>query len=184
MNKAIFLDRDGTIIRHVDFLNKASQIRLLRGVARAIVSFKKLGFLVIIVTNQPIIAKGFCTFDDIDKVHEKMNKLLAQNGAKIDAVYICPHHPERGFKGEISELKIECNCRKPKPGLLLQAMKEHNISANESWMIGDKESDIIAGKNAGCRTILLTSEKRISFEIMPHKILSNLAEAVDYIVNN
>lgn len=184
MKKAIFLDRDGVINEQIDNIINPDQFKMIIGVPETIKKINGSEYLAIIATNQPIIAKGFCTFDDIGKIHEKMNGLLARNGARIDAIYICPHHPERGFKGEISELKIECNCRKPKPGLLLKAIKDHNINAKDSWMIGDKESDIIAGKNAGCKTILLTKEKRISLGIMPNKIFPNLAEAIDYILYN
>lgn len=156
--RAIFLDRDGTINKYVGFLRDIDDFELLPDAAEAIRFINDHGFLVIVVTNQPVIARGEVTWDELETIHNKMETLLGEEGAYLDAIYFCPHHPDKGFAGEIESLKINCGCRKPKPGLLLQAAKDFNIDLNQSWMIGDSLRDIEAGKNAGCKTILLTGE--------------------------
>lgn len=155
--KAIFLDRDGTINKYVGFLRSADEFELLPGVAEALKIINQSGYLAIVVTNQPVIARGEMTFEELDVVHNKMETLLGKEGAYVDAIYYCPHHPHRGYEGERPELKIDCNCRKPKPGMLLKAAKDFNIDLSESFMIGDSENDMQAGKNAGCKTVLLDS---------------------------
>lgn len=153
--KAIFLDRDGTINKYVGFLRKEEELELLEGVSEAIKKINESGYLAIVVTNQPVIARGEVTREEIDIIHNKMETLLGLEGAYLDAIYYCPHHPDKGYAGEIVELKIECDCRKPKPGMLIKAAKDYNIDLSKSWMIGDSESDILAGKNAGCKTALI-----------------------------
>lgn len=153
--KAIFLDRDGTINKYVGFLTNINDFELLPHVEDSIKEFHKLGYLVIVVTNQPVIARGEITDKELDKIHNKMETLLGEAGTYIDALYYCPHHPNKGYIGEIRELKVECECRKPKPGMLLKAAKDFNIDLSNSWMAGDSESDILAGKRAGCHTCLL-----------------------------
>lgn len=153
--KAIFLDRDGTINKYMGFLTNIDDLELLPYVADGIKEFHKLGYLVIVVTNQPVIARGELTIYELDEIHKKMETLLGEEGAYIDALYYCPHHPDKGYAGEKPELKIECECRKPKPGMLLNAAKDFNINLSESWIVGDSESDILAGKRAGCHTCLL-----------------------------
>ena len=148
--KAIFLDRDGTINKYVGFLTKPEQFELLPGVAEAIKMINKSGYLAIVVTNQPVIARGDCTWDELQQIHDKMETELGKEGAFLDAIYICPHHKDKGFEGERPEYKFDCECRKPKPGLLLQAAKDFNIELSQSFMVGDSESDIQAGKSAGC----------------------------------
>ncbi len=148
--KAIFLDRDGTINKYVGFLAKPEQFELLPGVAEAIKMINKSGYLAIVVTNQPVIARGDCTWEELQQIHDKMETELGKEGAFLDAIYICPHHPDKGFEGEIAEYKFDCECRKPKPGLLLQAAKEFNIDLSQSVMIGDSDNDVKAGENAGC----------------------------------
>ena len=153
--KAIFLDRDGTINKYVDFLTKPEQFELLPGVAEAIKMINKSGYLAIVVTNQPVIARGNCTWDELQQIHNKMETELGKDGAFLDAIYICPHHKDKGFEGERPEYKFDCECRKPKPGLLLQAAKVFNIDLSKSIMIGDSEIDIEAGKNAGISNLFL-----------------------------
>ncbi len=157
--KAIFLDRDGTINKYVKFMKNINDFELLPGVAEAIKKINASGYLCVVVTNQPVIARGEVTFDELEMIHNKMETLLGYEGAYVDAIYYCPHHPDKGFAGEVEELKIDCNCRKPKPGMLLQAAKDFNIDLSESWMVGDSESDIVAGKAAGCRTAWIQSNK-------------------------
>lgn len=153
--KAIFLDRDGTINKYVGFLRNIEDFELISGAAEAIKKINNSGYLAIVVTNQPVIARGEVTFRQLDEIHNKMETLLGEQGAYLDAIYFCPHHPDKGFIGEIPELKIDCNCRKPRPGMLLRAAKDFNIDLSQSWMVGDGKNDILAGKNAGCRTALI-----------------------------
>lgn len=153
--KAVFLDRDGTINRYVGFLKDVNDFELLPGVSEAVKKINASGFLSIMVTNQPVIARGEVSYEQLQVIHNKMETLLGNDGAYLDGIYFCPHHPHRGYEGEISELKIECECRKPKPGLLLKAAENFNIDLANSWMIGDGENDIRAGKAAGCMTVLI-----------------------------
>lgn len=153
--KAIFLDRDGTINKYVGYLRTPEQFELLEGVGEAIRKINLFGYLAIVVTNQPVIARGEVTADGLQQIHNKMETMLGKEGAYLDGVYYCPHHPDKGFAGEVEELKIVCECRKPKAGLLLQAAKDFNIDLSQSWMIGDSENDVLAGKNAGCKTALI-----------------------------
>lgn len=156
--KAVFLDRDGTINKYVGFLRDIEQFELLPGVAEAIKKINESGYLAIVVTNQPVIARGEVTVSELQLIHNKMETLLGAEGAYLDAIYYCPHHPHKGYEGEVPELKIDCSCRKPKPGMLLKAAADFNIGLNNSWMIGDGENDIKAGKAAGCNTALIGTE--------------------------
>ena len=157
--KAVFLDRDGTINKYIGFLTKPEQIELIEGAAEAIKKINKSGYLTIVVTNQPVIARGDCTWEELKLIHDKMETELGKEGAFVDAIYVCPHHPDKGFEGERPEYKFDCNCRKPKPGLLLQAAKDFNIDLSQSIMIGDSDRDVEAGEAAGCRTILIEKNK-------------------------
>lgn len=155
--KAIFLDRDGTINKYVGFLRSPSQLELIDGVAEAVRLINSSEYLAIVITNQPVIARGEVTVSQLEDIHNKMETLLGDAGTYVDAIYFCPHHPDKGFAGEISALKIVCDCRKPRPGLLLQASKDFNIDLSRSWMIGDGKYDILAGVNAGCRTVYIST---------------------------
>ena len=149
--RAIFLDRDGTINKYVGFLNQIEQFELLEGVAEGIKRINNSGYLAIVVTNQPVIARGEVTVDELQKIHNKMETLLGQEGAYVDDIFYCPHHPHSGYEGEVRELKIDCSCRKPKPGMLLEAAQKYHIDLSKSWMIGDGDSDMQAGMAAGCK---------------------------------
>lgn len=149
--KAIFLDRDGTINKYVGFLRNIDDFELIDGVAEAIKKINQSSYLAIVVTNQPVIARGEVSWEELNDIHKKMETLLGKDGAYIDGIYICPHHPDKGFDGERLEYKFYCDCRKPKPGLLLQAARDFNIDLSESYMIGDSERDVEAGKAAGCK---------------------------------
>ncbi len=151
--KAIFLDRDGTINKYVGFLRSIDDFELLPDAAEAIRLINESGYLAVVVTNQPVIARGEVTPLELDEIHKKMETLLGAEGAYLDAIYFCPHHPHSGFAGEIKALKIDCDCRKPKPGMLQRAALDLNIDLASSFMIGDGENDVLAGKNAGCRSI-------------------------------
>jgi len=157
--KAVFLDRDGTINKYVGFLRNIDDFELIPGVAEAVRMINESGYLAIVVTNQPVIARGEVTVPELLEIHNKMETLLGAEGAYLDAIYYCPHHPHRGYPGEIEALKIDCECRKPKPGMLIKAAEDFNISLEDSWMIGDGENDVKAGKAAGCRTGLIGLEE-------------------------
>lgn len=156
--RAVFLDRDGTINKYVGFLRDIDEFELLDGASDAIKRINASGYLAIVVTNQPVIARGEVSFEELERIHNKMETLLGKEGAYLDAIYFCPHHPHKGYEGERPELKFDCNCRKPKPGMLLKAAQDFNIDLAQSWMIGDGENDIRAGQNAGCRTALIGNE--------------------------
>lgn len=149
--KAIFLDRDGTINKYVGFLRHINDFDLIEGVADAIKLINQSEYLAIVVTNQPVIARGEVSWGELNEIHQKMTTLLGKAGTYVDGIYICPHHPDKGFEGERPEYKIDCSCRKPKPGLLLQAAKDFNIDLSQSVMIGDSTRDVEAGRAAGCK---------------------------------
>lgn len=174
--KAIFLDRDGTINKYVGFLRKEEEFELIPGVAEAVKKINKSGYLAIVVTNQPVIARGEVTYSQLENIHNKMETLLGKDGAYLDGIYFCPHHPHSGYEGEVKELKVDCDCRKPKPGMLLKATEDLNIDLSQSYMVGDSENDIGAGKAAGCKTVLLNTE----YEYYGQDIcVSNLKDFVD-----
>ena len=156
--KAVFLDRDGTINKYVGFLRSIDDFELTDGAAEAIKKINESGYLAIVVTNQPVIARGEVSVEELSEIHNKMETLLGMHGAYLDAIYYCPHHPHKGYEGEIAELKIECECRKPKPGMIISAAEKFNIDLSQSWMIGDGENDVKAGLAAGCKTALIGSD--------------------------
>lgn len=175
--KAVFLDRDGTINKYVGFLRNIDDFELLPGVAEAVRMINASGYLAIVVTNQPVIARGEVTVPELQLIHNKMETLLGAEGAYLDATYYCPHHPHRGYPGEVEDLKIDCDCRKPKPGMLIKAAEYFNISLEDSWMIGDGENDVKAGKAAGCKTVLIGTE-----EFRQDSTAENLLDAVNQIL--
>jgi histidinol-phosphate phosphatase family protein len=146
---AVFLDRDGVINEHVSYLSDPAQMALIPGAAAAIRRLNEAGFLVIVVTNQPVVARGECTADVLRLIHNKMEALLGREHAWIDAIYFCPHHPDKGFPGEIPELKIDCTCRKPKTGMFDQAVQDWNIELSSSYGIGDSRRDVMAARRMG-----------------------------------
>ena len=176
--KAIFLDRDGTINKYVGFLRKIEDFELIDGVTDAVKKINNSGYLAIVVTNQPVIARGEVTVEELKEIHNKMETLLGNEGAYIDGLYYCPHHPHKGYEGEIAELKIECECRKPKPGMIIKASKEYNIDLGESWVIGDGENDVCAGKAAKCRTAIIAKENVYEASVCANSLL----EAIDKII--
>jgi len=153
--RAIFLDRDGVINKHIGFLRHSEEFELIPEAINAIKAINKSDYLAVVVTNQPVIARGESTFEELQMIHDKMETELGKEGAFLDAIYVCPHHKDKGFEGERPEYKFDCDCRKPKPGLLLQAAKDLNIDLSQSFMIGDSNSDVEAGQKAGCRESIL-----------------------------
>lgn len=156
--RAVFLDRDGTLNRYVGFLRDVRELALLPGTAEAVRRINRSGYLAVVVTNQPVIARGEVTVLQLDEIHNRLETELGRQGAYLDAIYYCPHHPDSGFAGEIPELKFDCDCRKPKPGMLLKAAADLNIDLKQSWMVGDGKADIEAGRATGCHTALIDDE--------------------------
>lgn len=159
LQKAIFLDRDGTINIHRGHLSDINQFELLPHASEAIKMINESGYLAIVITNQPVISRGDLSFEGLDEIHKKMETLLGKENAYLDAIYFCPHYPESGFEGERKELKIDCDCRKPKIGMLLKAKERFNIDFSSSWFIGDADLDIKCGQNAGTKTALIIGPK-------------------------
>ncbi len=159
-NKAIFLDRDGTIISDPGYINDPSQVKLLDGSAEALVEIRKLDYKVVVVTNQSGIARGIIPEIALPKINEKLNRLLAEKNAYLDNIYYCPYHPD----GVVKKYRKESNLRKPAPGMLLAAAKEMDIDLNQSWMVGDAYRDVAAGQAAGCKTVLIRSH---TYQPMP-----------------
>jgi len=173
VQKCVFLDRDGTINKFNDFITKPDDFELLEGTAEAIKKINSLGYLAIVITNQPVIARGEVDFETLDLIHMKMETELGKQGAYIDDLFYCPHHPDKGFDGERPEYKIDCDCRKPKPGMIFKAAKKYNIDLLRSYMVGDDMRDVKAGINAGCIPVLLTNNKPDE-DMNNIKIFSNL----------
>jgi histidinol-phosphate phosphatase family protein len=154
---AIFFDRDGVVNVERGHIASENDIELYPGVAEALKLLRNAGYLCVVVTNQPVIARGECSMGTLQRIHGRIDMLLGRSGAYFDAWYVCPHHPDRGFSGEIENLKISCNCRKPATGLLEQCQKDLNVDLKSSWVIGDQTRDIQMAKNAGLRSILVTT---------------------------
>ena len=153
--RAVFLDRDGTLNRHIGFLTRPEEMELLPGAAEAVRLLNRAGYLAIVVTNQPVIARGDCSFETLQEIHNKLETLLGREGAFLDGIYYCPHHPDAGFPGELPAYKGPCSCRKPQPGLLLHAVADFHIDLSQSYMIGDRDADVETGRRAGCLQSLL-----------------------------
>ena len=182
-NKAIFLDRDGTIACDVPYCRRPEDLSCLPTVPEAIKLFNGNGYKVVVITNQSGISRGYFTEETLAEIHNKMEDDLAEHGAHIDAIYYCPHHLE----GRIERYRIACDCRKPNPGMLTRAGKELNIDLAQSFMIGDKLSDIQAGQGAGCKTIMVRTgfgageleNNRVECDY----IADDLYDAVEHILN-
>lgn len=184
--RAVFLDRDGTINVLKGFLHRTDELELLPGAAGAIKKINASRYLAIVATNQPVIARGECTLEELKNIHKKLETDLGGQGAYLDDLFFCPHHPHKGYAGEIPVLKFECECRKPKTGMLIQAAQKYNIDLACSWYIGDTTTDIQTGINAGLKTVLvLTGEAGTDgkYEVIPDYTAEDLSEAVDYILS-
>lgn len=154
--KAVFIDRDGTINEVNGFVTKPEDLVLIEGAAEAIRSINQSGYLAIVITNQPVIARGEVSFEELELIHNKLETDLGKSGAFLEDIFFCPHHPDKGFPGEQVEYKIDCTCRKPKPGMILQAAAKYNIDLSQSYMVGDSWRDVGAGIAAGCTPVWLT----------------------------
>ncbi len=172
---------------YVGFLRNINDFKLLDRVTEAVAKINASSFLTIVATNQPVIARGEVTIAQLDEIHKKMETELGKNGAYFDDIFYCPHHPDKGYSGEIPELKIDCNCRKPKIGMLEKAAEKYNIDLSSSWYIGDTTMDIHTGKNANMKTVLLQTGEAgqdKKYDIKPDYTANNLLEAVNYIMKN
>lgn len=176
-NKAVFLDRDGTIMDDPGYLSDPSGVKLLPGVDLAVKSLRRAGYKIIVVTNQSGVARGMLTEETLEKIHAELRRRLAEKGAMLDAIYYCPFHPE----GSVLQYTQESDLRKPAPGMLYQAAKELDLDLSASWMVGDAGRDVAAGRAAGCRTILLQSQNNHSEDdaqdVTPESTARNLVEA-------
>ena len=152
---AVFLDRDGTLNVEKGHLARPEDLELFPGTGAAIRQLNRAGIPAIIITNQPVIARGEADFADVDAIHRRLENLLAQDGAFLDAIFYCPHHPDKGFEGERPELKIACDCRKPAPGLIDQACELFTIDRANSWLVGDHDRDLECAANAGLKSVLV-----------------------------
>ena len=153
--RAIFIDRDGTINVSKGFISKADDLELIPGTIDAIKAINKSGALAIVITNQPVIARGECSFEELHNIHNKLKTLLGEKGAFVDDIFYCPHHPDKGFEGEVPELKFDCECRKPKTGMIDEAVKKYNIDLSKSYMVGDSTMDLETARNAGIKSVLV-----------------------------
>jgi histidinol-phosphate phosphatase family protein len=182
--KAVFLDRDGTINEWRGHLARADQLVLIDGAADAVKQLNEAEYRVVIATNQPVVARGETDLAEMRRIHARLQSLLGQQGAFVDAIYMCPHHPDNGFAGEVRALKIQCECRKPGIGLIEDARRDLNIDLGRSWFVGDSTSDILAARRAGLRSILLeTGEagRDGKYAVMSDFIMRNLAAAARFI---
>lgn len=155
--RAIFIDRDGTINVSKGFISKADDLELIPGTIDAIKAINKSGALAIVITNQPVIARGECSFEELHNIHNKLKTLLGEKGAFVDDIFYCPHHPDKGFEGEVPELKFDCECRKPKTGMIDEAVKKYNIDLSKSYMVGDSTMDLETARNAGIKSVLVNT---------------------------
>lgn len=178
--KAVFLDRDGTIIHDANYLDKKENIKLFDGAAEAIKKLNEAGFIVIIITNQSGVARGYFAEEIVIKLNKELVRMLEKEGAKIDGVYYCPHHT----KGSIEKYSIECECRKPKIGMLKKAAEDFDIDLPNSYMVGDKPDDINLAKNAGCKSILVKTGYGVDSmdKCSPDFIAEDIVEAVEIIL--
>lgn len=183
--KCIFVDRDGTVNVYKGFLSSPTQFELEETAGQAIKKINESGYLCILITNQPVIARGECTLKELERIHAKMETLLGEQGCYLDAVYYCPHHPDIGFSGENRAYKIKCNCRKPEIGMIERAASDYNISFDDSWMIGDSTTDIQTGIHAGIRTILLKTGEAgqdRKYDVVPTYKCGNMLDAVNIVL--
>ena len=170
-NRAVFLDRDGTMAKDVHYCRRPEDFELLPGTAKSVKLLSDHGFKVIVVTNQSGIGRGYFTEETLSLIHEKMKQDLAREDAFVDAIYYCPHHPDDN-----------CDCRKPKPALVLQAARDYDVDLSRSFVIGDLPMDIGLGRAVGAKTILISQEK--SSELMPDHVAANLYQAAKWIVRH
>jgi D-glycero-D-manno-heptose 1,7-bisphosphate phosphatase len=188
-DKAVFLDRDGVLVEDLGLLTRAEELRLLPGVASALERLKAGGFRLIVVSNQAVVARGMITEEDLAVIHGELERQLHAAGAPpLDGAYYCPHHP----RATLPDYRIECDCRKPRPGALLRAAQEHHLDLAASFLVGDRTTDVAAGAAAGCRTVLVRSAatdapsivtvEPVDASIQPDYVCFDLNAAADWIL--
>lgn len=183
--RIVFIDRDGTLNREIGHITRAEQIELLPRVPEAIRRLNQAGYRCCVVTNQPVIARGDCSVEELRQIHYKLETLLGREGAYLDRIYYCPHHPHRGFPGEIAHLKTECDCRKPKTGMIERALSELGGERGASFLVGDTSVDVETARRAGLRSVLVrTGHSGLDGkqDALPERIVDDLYAAVDYIL--
>jgi len=183
---AVFLDRDGVINREVDLLHDPNLLEILPGVSAAIRRLNRAGWLTVVATNQPVVARGLCGEDRVREIHAKLESLLGKEGAFVDAIYYCPHHPDRGFPGENPAYKIACSCRKPNTGMIEAAAKHFNIDVPASFFVGDTTVDVRTAKNCAMQSVLVKTGyggRDMKYTDQPDHVAADLAMAVDWILN-
>jgi D-glycero-D-manno-heptose 1,7-bisphosphate phosphatase len=189
MNRAVFLDRDGVLIEDVHLITRPEQVSILSGVPEALQRLRTAGFKLFVVSNQTVVSRGLATEAEVELLNRQIEGMLqSQGGSQLDQFYICPHHP----KATLPQYRLECDCRKPRPGLILQAAKEHQIDLRRSFLVGDRITDIVAGAKAGCRTVLvqtgqhsappIESPDAIDQSVEPDFVCDGLLAASDWIL--
>jgi D-glycero-D-manno-heptose 1,7-bisphosphate phosphatase len=181
VNRAIFLDKDGTLVEDVAYNVDPALIRLTRGATEGLRTLQARSYRLLIVSNQSGVARGCFAEGALQAVERRLAELLAAAGVRLDGFYYCPHHPD----GTVLDYAVECDCRKPAPGLLLRAAQDHQVDLTRSWLVGDILDDVEAGRRAGCRTILLNNgnetEWKLSPDRLPHHLAADLAEAAQIV---
>ena len=181
---AVFLDRDGTLNVELDGLTSAAELALLPGVGAAVRTLNERGIRAVVVTNQPVIAKGFCSEAEVQQIHRRLAMLLGQEHAFLDRIYYCPHHPEKGFPGERTDLKISCDCRKPGTGMIERAARELNLDLKRSWLVGDTSTDMQTARNAGLGAVLVRTGhggRDAKYTAQADAVFETLGEALAFV---
>jgi histidinol-phosphate phosphatase family protein len=184
--KAVFLDRDGTLNLQRGFVTAPGQLDLIPGAALAVRRLNEAEFRAVLITNQPVIARGETTFDGLRRIHARLETLLGAEGAFLDAIYFCPHHTDKGFPGEVAALKIDCSCRKPKTGMIETAVRDLNIDLGRSWLVGDATRDIETARRAKIRSVLVKTGvggTDATFAATPDYAVADVGAAVDLILS-
>jgi mannose-1-phosphate guanylyltransferase / phosphomannomutase len=184
----LFVDRDGVLNEERGGVHSSADVALIRGSADAVRSFNQAGIPVICVTNQPALAKGMMSWEDLRSVSGEIDhQLAAEAGAYLDDMFLCPHHPETGWPGEVAELKVDCDCRKPADGLLRKAARFHNIDLERSWLVGDRYCDVAAAASVGAKSVLVDTghagHDRSQFSVEPDRRCPDLASAAGFILS-
>lgn len=185
--RAVFLDRDGVLVEDAGLVTRTEQFQVLEGTAEALALLRAAGFALVVVTNQTVVARGLASEGQVALLHDWLGRTLRALGAGVDAFFTCPHHPQ----ASVETYRLECACRKPRPGLLLQAAQELGLDCHRSVLVGDRGSDIAAGRAAGCRTILVTTGRHLdppiespdgAYDGTPDRACATLLEAARLIV--
>ncbi len=182
-NKAIFLDKDGTVVENLPYNVDPARMKLTNGTLKGLRMLQEARYLLFVISNQSGVAQGKFKESDLEPVQQRLKELLDKGGIKLNGFYYCPHHP----KGRVLEYSIACFCRKPNPGLLFQAAREHNLNLSASWFIGDILSDVECGRRADCRTVLINNGNETEWQLgplrQPHFTVNNMLEAAKTILN-